>query len=188
MPTALKMFQRRTGQVVTHVVSLPSARTAVKRTIQASVANDPSTGFFLAPVVSHRFPFFQPRLYTEYVNNRDSETRDALWQSRVARDTTNGLEPNSLQYVQTSARLGQRGRFLQMSWSTSADQAHSWRIGAVRLHALIRNMSAHGHGIQPLASEPRIQMWRAPDPHGQHIVPTTPGTQLTSRHRDRCSR
>ena len=76
-----------------------------------------------------------------------------------------------LQYVQTRARLGQRGRFVQMSWSTSADHAHFWRIGAARLHALIRNRSAHGHGIQPPASEPRIQMWGALDPHGQHTVP-----------------
>ena len=78
---------------------------------------------------------------------------------------------DSLQYVQTSARLGQRGRFLQMSWSTSADHAHFWRIGAVRLHALIRNMSARGHDIQPPGSEPRILMWRALGPHGQHTVP-----------------
>ena len=57
MPTALKMFQRRTGQVVTHVVSLPSARTAVKRTIQASVANAPSTGFLWHPLCLIGFRF-----------------------------------------------------------------------------------------------------------------------------------
>ena len=78
---------------------------------------------------------------------------------------------DSLQYVQKSARLSQRGRFLQMSWSTSADHAQFWQIGAVRLHALIRNMSDNGRGIQPPASEPRVQMWRALDPHGQNIVP-----------------
>ena len=41
---------------------------------------------FMAPVVSHRFPFLQPPPYTEYMNNRGRETRYVTWQSRVARD------------------------------------------------------------------------------------------------------
>ena len=65
---------------------IPSARTAVKGTIQASLANAPPTGFFMAPNVSHRFPFLQPRPYTEYMNYRGCETRDATGQSRVARE------------------------------------------------------------------------------------------------------
>ena len=32
------------------------------------------------------FRFLQPRPYTEYMNNRGCETRDATWQSGVARD------------------------------------------------------------------------------------------------------
>ena len=156
--------------MVTHVVSFTSARSAVKKSTQASVANAPPTVFFKAPVVSHRFLFFA----TSSVQKTRTivVARHAMRHGKVESRATHAcFRADSLQYVQTRARLGQRGRFIQMSWSTSADHAHFWRIGAARLHALIRNRSAHGHGIQPPASEPRIQMWRALDPHGQHIFP-----------------
>ena len=77
--------------------------------------------------------------------------------------------------------------FLQMFQSPSADHTHVWRIEAVRLHTLMRNMSTHGRDTNPPASEPRIQMWRPIDPHGAYHDGTLQMYKVTAVSEGTCS-
>ena len=167
--------------MVTHVVSLPSARSAVKKTIQARVANAPPTGFFMAPIVSHRFLFLQPRPYTEYMNNRGCETRDATWQSRVARDIRTvwsrfaAVRPNkcpawSTWKVHTDVLVNICGSCTFLAdRSGKASRAHSQRVGSWTRHP----------ACGARATYPNVE---SPQPARPAHCSTTPGTQLTSQH------
>ena len=167
---------------MTHVVSFPSERTAVKKTIQASVADAPSTRLFMAPVVSHRFPFLQPRPYTEYMNNRGSETRDATGQSRVARDTRTvwsrfaAVRPNTCPAWSTWKVLTDvlvnicRSRAILADRSGKASRAHSQHVGSWTRHP--------ASGVR--ATCPNVESpWSAWPAH----CFMTPGTQPASQRR-----
>ena len=126
------------------------------------------------------FRFLRPRPYTEYMNNRGCETRDATWQSRVARDTRTvwsrfaAVRPNkcpdwSTWKVHTDVLVNICGsRKFLADRSGKASRAHSQQVGSWTRHP--------ASGVR--ATYPNVE---SPRPAWPAHCSTTPGTQLTSQ-------